>query len=274
MVKYNGPVPRTDSDIIAAAVDPLTPEDLLREIASWEEGQYKDVFTSNQYNRFLALNPALPLDLFENFLKSKNASAKGFLIASPLATFEQARTIMEDSFYKDLSHLNSVKELFGFLLDEEENLNIQSHIFLKLIRSPLLSTEDFRTCFNSATFQLPIFRLMNDPRFDIDNVDIERYGISAAMRLCVNPAITTEALLNMTAIAKKNNEVWLQPLKNSKYPIELSAHYHVEHLDSYKWSPSLLVELNTKANEYLELTTGTKHWLDAPLAWKLKMIAE
>jgi len=268
---YEGerPNPLSIYDLEQAPSDPLTPVALLRELYR-EKQSFVD--------HYLVQNRSLPLDIFEE-IAEKNSGIQ--LLTSPHLREEHFLRIVENTFdtKKEFGVVNAGKiknmraiEFFDLLVTFRFS-TILNTVFLC---TALVSDEDFHDRVNRHRKKLDDRVLFEHARFDVNALDQPWLKDRSEMdTICANVSASPETLRNIiNAVLEKGQEPPTRAYENLNCPIEISASYYVKRLKNYKWSPSLLLALEAKADKYLLRTVGEEPWEDLPLQWKLKLISE
>jgi hypothetical protein len=250
-----------------ASTDPLTPVALLRELYELNDSE---VWCD------LAANPSLPLGILEELLAAKVFGLDLTLILNPQLTLMQVKALVSAALSVDLDALDrfeSTIEIFDALM--VTGAYKESYVFTSaLLCNPHVSAEDFNVRVKLHAHVLNDEQFFADARLDMSNWAYFLNPNPWARRgLLHNPSIPPELLVHLRKKANRSSEPKIG-LSNLNCPIELSASYHLEKLDDYRWSPSYLLGLEAKVNEHLILTTGDGPWEDLPLSWKLRMLAE
>ena len=270
-VVYEGerPNPLSIYDLEQAPSDPLTPVALLRELYR-EKHSFVD--------QYLVQNPSLPLDIFEE-IAEKNSGIQ--LLTSPHLKEEHFLRIVENTFdtEKEFGVVNASKiknmraiEFFDLLV----TFRLPTIVNTIFLCHALVSDEDFYDRVNRHRKKLDDRVLFEHSRFDV-NALVQPWlkSWSEMDTICANVSASSETLRDIVnAVLNRGEEPPTRAYENFNCPIEVSASYYVNRLKNYKWSPSLLLVLEAKADEYLLRTVGEEPWGDLPLRWKLKMIAE
>jgi len=295
------PVERYDMD--SAAADPLSSPALLSRLFHDYESQDKTEPYPLHFSA-LARNPSLSPQIFAALLVKLQEyedsfdvnlaymdDVRSYFFLNPLTTFEQVlsivissktlRTVVEDVNFEGC---RTVVEIFDKLVPLVE---VRSNYFLsRLLCSPLVSVEDFRIrlatesiqrrldnwiVFSSSHF-IPTSddysRALNDLS-SMKSSDFER-GLGVVHNENATPEFLREALEH----AGGQDSVVGWAYENLNCPIELSARFHSENIEDYRWRPSFLHPFEHKVDKRLALTVGSGPWEDLPLSWKLRMIAE
>ena len=271
---YTGEYPAGLDDQNRAALDPLTPAGVLRLL-----------FVNSDGLGSLASNPSLPHGIFVSLwetLEKIDPDLLDCFLPNPLTTFNHVLNIASEACgveYEDMKHFTRVVEIFDKIislsyLDESRKTAI---FLIRLLSSPLIDTDEFRERAELLKNYLSLPEIVRDSRFDTNSLDFSKIQLTVGLAVSIikNPNSQVEVLHKMERFLRSVNG--LTPVKayeNLNYPIELSAHYHFEKLDTYKWSPTYLLNLEAKVDRYLAKTTDDGPWADLPLAWKLKMLAE
>jgi len=296
-------LPESLRGLTLAAEDPLSPPDLLRGIF-YDYGAVDAMYHPPLYLTTLASNPSLPSDIFdelfvmlkkkEEFCYAESAPMSSDLLAdfflNPLTTFEQVLDIVVSSTtmrdfagLKELESSKSVVEIFDRLLP---SVRVEYNAFLsKLLCSPLINEEDFRARFRieEEDSKLALWAVSVHSQFTPSASD---YGsaldfmrsqvsssISRGMNIIANKNASPEFLAEALKYATRDNNIEYCVYHNLNCPIELSARWHFDHIEDYRWSPSYMIELESTANEYINRAMGKVPLEDLPLTWKLRMIA-
>ena len=273
--KYTGEYPADIMGEYRAAIDPLTPAPLLYEIFARD-------MTDLPYNN------GLPLDLFKKVWKALRdndiADMREFSVSSlfpnRITTSEYIFTMIADQKLLDDEELNSctkVIEIFDKLVERQarggEEYNLSSIAITNLLCSPLISVEDFR---NRAERHQDILHahVYSDSRFELKSESIENRELGYVLGAIFNKNIDSDFLVKAAIFLEELGVETSDAYENLNYPIDLSAGYHIENLETYKWSPTYLIDLNARVDKYLTLLSEDNEvWADLPLLWKLKMIA-
>ena len=285
-----------------ASLDPLSSPALLSRLYY----DYAGEETSGAYLYHLsnlARNPSLPSDVFSALFaklmgyessepkQAPQLAALSCFFVSPLVTFEQVLSIVR--YANELNHFVSVEELETCktvieIFDKIMIFATGRHriFFSNLLCSPMVSAEDFISRVRNIAFQNKLIysTVYADYRF-VPNafeyvfaskfVDSENArNFDRAVGIVTNPHADSVFLAELFANAEGHIKIEELAYGNLNCPLELSAGYHTDNMESYKWRPSYLLELETRVNQRLTLTAGEGPWEDLPLSWKLKMIAE
>ena len=178
---------------------------------------------------------------------------------------------------EELQSCTKVIEIFDKLVEMQsrggEKYNLGSIALTNLLCSPLISVEDFR---DRAERHQDILHahVYSDARFELKSEGIEnrelRYVIAAIFNKNIDSDFLVKAAPFLEGLGIETSDVY----ENLNYPIELSAEYHIENLETYRWSPTYLIDLNAKVDKHLALLSDDNEvWAELPLSWKLRIIA-
>lgn len=264
---YTGEFPEGDEALYRAAMDPLTPVSLLRELYELND---RSIISD------LISNPSLPLDILNELINSEPVTFDTVLVRNPNLTLNQIKNVTREALYVDadvLDDFDSVVKIFDWLVTS--GYYKKSYIFTSaLLCNPHISAADFNVRVERHALILDDGQVYEDARFDMSNTRLFcKPRLEILRALLHNPSISPELFLYFLGEANECNGSTVG-LSNLKCPIELSASYHIDNLDDYKWSPSYLIKLQAKVNERLNLLSSETNWDEIPLLWKLRMVAE
>lgn len=264
--------PETRAKRVAAAKDPLTPEPLLRKIYELHGDGFFEM-------EALASNPSLPLDMLHRMLGSTRAPVA---LRSPNISIDDIKYLIHLSFKNEISELvgfSSTLEIFDWFvqLPPREPFSaehVESIWFAPaLLRASEATVEEYMGRVAKFSDKSDVYEAMEDKRFDLSSVTLP-VGPVEALSIIVNPNANPELLVSLINTPLAVSVLDIKPLDNLNYPIQLSAQYHLSKMESYRWSPSYLLNLEAKVDEYLAAISGADYWAELPLAWKLKSVAE
>jgi hypothetical protein len=293
-------MPMSRANRAYASLDPLSSAALLSRLYY----DYAGEETSGAYLYHLsnlARNPSLPPEvcsaLFTNLMgyessgpkQTPHLAALSCFFVNPSTTFEQVLSIVR--YANELNHFVSVEELetCKSVIDIFDKMMIFATgrhriFFSNLLCSPMVSDEDFISRVRNTDFQNKLIysTVYADPRFVPDAfeyvfaskfVDSENArNFDRAVGIVTNPHADSVFLAELFANAEGHIKIEELAYDNLNCPLELSASYHIENIESYKWRPSYLLELEAKVEARLTLISGEGPWEDLPLSWKLKII--
>ena len=258
--------PVYDWEMLAAAGDPLTPEPVLLRI--YERN-------TSELLKKLAMNPALPRDILDAMVKSNQAVLGSSLVRNPQLSLDDIKILVQVSIKIEplfLTGFSSVLEIFDWLMVEDHYL-ISCRFAAALLRSSGATKLEYTKRLGLYYNVLDSPNLLEDSRFNPSTLmpPYERNSVNAIM---ANPSISRELLLMIADPYITGRSLDSRAVKNLVYPIEFSAHYHIENIESYKWTPTYRIALEAKVNERLTFLSKKTSWEDIPLLWKLKILAE
>jgi disulfide bond formation protein DsbB len=294
-------MPKKSEEREYASRDPLSPPALLEKL-------YDDFSEEGIWGLYpehlsdLATNPSLPprvfIALFDRLKEygvahtqaSSNPNALSYFFVNPLTTFKQVISISQH--FNNLNHwvnpleldkCKTVIELFDTLVISGQAKH--RVFFSNLLCSPMVSAEDLMIRVRDRSYKHMLLQMIacSDPRFIPTAIDYSfalasidsrnPYHSEHARSIIVNPntdqGVLAQAIYKIMEFKYLKGTVY----DNLNCPFELSASYHLDNLETYKWRPSYLLELEAKVEAHLTLISGEGPWEDLPLSWKLKMIA-
>jgi hypothetical protein len=296
-------MPINSNDRTFAARDPLSSPDLLSRLYfdDFDEVRRPNSYLYNLSD--LARNPSLSPDVFsalfvklmeyESLIPSQDSKlyALSCLFLNPLVTFEQvlsivirANEIQQNVSSEKIKTCKTVIEIFDNLIIFAKESD--RGFFSNLLRSPMVTSKEFTLRVRNIELKekLAYALLCSDPRFVpnasdyffalsfINNTDSSSFGHASA--ITANPHANPVFLAKIVGAAGGYSKARELAYANLNCPFELSAVFHVDNMENYKWRPSYLLGLEAKVNEHLTLISGEGPWEDLPLSWKLKIIAE
>lgn len=296
-------MPRRGTEREYASRDPLSSPALLEKLYDdFSEKGIWDIYPEH-YLSDLATNPSLPpcvfIALFEKLKEygvahakaSSNPDVLSYFFVNPLTTFKQVINISQ--YFNNLNHwvdplaldkCETVIELFDTLVISGQAK--YSVFFSNLLCSPLVSAEDFMIRARNANFKHALLQLTvrSDPRFVLTSLDYRfaldfidsrnPYKSEHARGVILNPNTDQKILTQVIHKVMKSEYLKKMVYDNLNCPFELSAAFHLDNLESYKWRPSYVLELEARVNKHLTFISGEGPWEELPLSWKLRMLAE
>jgi len=257
--------PENFHDKARAATDPLTHEYILRKI-------YAD--NNRLLDQALADNPNLPLDLLEKMVKKKDkVMLRSKLVRHPKISFDQTKFLVNKVLrvpYRFMKMHTTGLEIFDYLMLNGKFIR-DAYFASSILRHPEVSKKDYVDRVN-LHYPTRFPSLFSDNRYDPSTI-VAPYYPATKQAIEMNPNSSAELLVAVTGPIVERYFMQENAVENLNYPIELSAAYHIEMLDYYKWRPSYVIALENVVNVWLKRVVGDGPWEDLPLAWKLKMIA-
>ena len=249
----------------AAALDPLTPVSILRNL--YAEGTY-------QLTSCLARNSALPLDIIADMLANK-AEGSDWLLLNPSTTFDQALYITKLTYPENevIESCKTVIELFDSLISMEDERPSLAWFLALVLRSPLVSEKEFKERAEFYEEELNHWLLFADSRFDVNSMDITLVeGSSDLEAISKNPNASSGLLAEIIALMPNLDRLFDAPFYNPNCPVPLAAAHFAETMEEHKWSPSILKNFEPRLDAYMGAAFGYGPWESLPLSWKLKMV--
>lgn len=258
-ISYAGEVPAMFTDAIKASEDPLTPPALLRHLYCWSQGDLSP---------YLASNPSLPLDIIAEMVESKDNRLYNILISNASLTLSQIRMIAGAAVGlgdTELDEFHTVIDIFDYIMKTKLNeMSFNNRFVSALLLSSTVDAEGYTERLAKYKYDLVDY-IYEDSRFNpnqlaeyVDFTKPDRFGQNELMvsHIINNPRISKQVLTNVIKRKASISLAKYEASMNFNCPIEVSASLHIKNFDSYKWMPTLLLNLETKTNERLTLTSG------------------
>lgn len=262
--------PTRQVDKLRAARDPLTPVDFLCRLYAED---------SIELNRSLAMNLSLPRDIVEGMMGHRTSA---WLLLNPLLTFTQAQKIIRRAFWstsKELKTCKTIIEMFDFLICAEDEMlsnSTRSESLSLLLRSPFVSTKEFRARAELYEDCLSHMIIFADARYDVNSMDITLVeDLEDFEGICQNINASTSLLAEVITFLQNSKENFSSAVyDNPQCPVRFSAPFFLATIDRHHWSPSRLQNFEPRLDQYINTVLGEGPWEDLPLLWKLKAIVE
>jgi len=257
-----------------AAGDPLTEISILREI-----------FVKNKTGPVicaLAGNPSIDSEILDRLVSGGAMATQYAALSNPKITLSAIKQIVIPASYDkridaSVSALESISEIYEYFVEKIASKTSFPHVLLltSLLRNPNIPSDFLHEQLDEPSYKSYLTAdIFEDPRIDMKFMEKAAYSRHSEERAAVasNPSLPV-SLLKVLAYDRMV-EVGAAAKRNLNFPLRQTARMHIEMFDSYSYRPSLLKNLETKADQALaELIGDSKDWDGLPLRWKLQMIA-